>query len=221
MKLSGEFVFDGNQDEVWELLRDPDALAKALPGTQSLEKVSENEYTGKMHVRVGPVSGLFAGKLTISDEVPPESYTMQVDGRGAPGFVKGTGSIQLTAQDNSKTLMQYTGDVQVGGRIAGVGQRLIDSVSKSMVRQGLETLNMALQAKHTPASATPQAGATPSAEPATAFTPPTEMEFAMGVVKDLLADVLSPENKRVWKLLVTALISFMVGFWFGSRRREG
>jgi len=221
MKLSGEFVFDGNQDEVWELLRDPDALAKALPGTQSLEKVSENEYTGKMHVRVGPVSGLFAGKLTISDEVPPESYTMQVDGRGAPGFVKGTGSIQLTAQDNSKTLMQYTGDVQVGGRIAGVGQRLIDSVSKSMVRQGLETLNMALQAKHAPAPATPQAGATPSAEPAAAFTPPTEMEFAMGVVKDLLADVLSPENKRVWELLATALISFMVGFWFGSRRREG
>ncbi len=217
MKLSGKFVFDGNQNDVWELLRDPDALAKALPGTQSLEKVSENEYTGKMHVRVGPVSGVFAGKLTISDEAPPESYTLQVDGRGAPGFVKGTGSIQLTAQDNSKTLMQYTGDVQIGGRLASVGQRLIDSVSKSMVRQGLETLNMALQAKHAPPIPTSEA----AAEQPPAFTPPTEMEFALGVAKDMLADVFSPENKRVWELIAAALVSFALGFWFGSKRRDG
>ena len=217
MKLSGEFIFDGNQNEVWELLRDPDALAKALPGTQSLEKTGENEYTGKMHVRVGPVSGVFAGKLTISDEVPPESYTMQVDGRGAPGFVKGTGSIKLTAQDGGKTLMQYTGDIQVGGRIAGVGQRLIDSVSKSMVRQGLETLNMALKAKHAPPPPTPQA----AAEQQPAFTPPSEMEFALGVAKDMLTDVLSPENKRVWELIAAVLVSFALGYLFGSKRRVG
>ncbi len=217
MKLSGEFIFDGNQNEVWELLRDPDALAKALPGTQSLEKTGENEYTGKMHVRVGPVSGVFAGKLTISDEVPPESYTMQVDGRGAPGFVKGTGSIKLTAQDGGKTLMQYTGDVQVGGRIASVGQRLIDSVSKSMVRQGLETLNMALKAKHAPPPPTPQA----AAEQPPAFTPPSEMEFALGVAKDMLADVLSPENKRAWELIAAVLVSFALGYLFGSKRRVG
>ncbi len=216
MKLSGEFVFDGNQNEVWELLRDPDELAKALPGTQSLEKVSENEYTGKMHVRVGPVSGIFAGKLTISDEVPPDSYTMQVDGRGAPGFVKGTGSIQLTPQDDGKTRMQYIGDIQIGGRLASVGQRLIDSVSKSMVRQGLETLNMALKAKHAPPTTT--AAATEQQAPA--FTPPSEMEFALGVAKDVLADILSPENKRVWELIAAALISFVLGFWFGSKRRD-
>ncbi len=215
MKLSGEFVFDGNQNEVWELLRDPDELAKALPGTQSLEKVSENEYTGKMHVRVGPVSGVFAGKLTISDEVPPESYTMQVDGRGAPGFVKGTGSIKLTAQDDGKTLMQYAGDVQVGGRLASVGQRLIDSVSKSMVRQGLETLNMALKAKHAP----PTPETTAATEQPPAFTPPTEAEFAMGVVKDLLEDVLSPENKQVLQIIAAALISFVLGYWLGGKRR--
>ncbi len=216
MKLSGEFVFDGNQNEVWELLRDPDALAKALPGTQSLEQVSESEYTGKMHVRVGPVSGVFAGKLTISDEVPPDSYTLQVDGRGAPGFVKGTGSIQLTAQGDSKTLLQYTGDIQIGGRLASVGQRLIDSVSKSMVRQGLETLNMALKAKHAPPTPTSKAV---TEQPPT-FTPPSEMDFALGVAKDVLADVLSPENKRVWELIAAALISFALGYLLGKSSRR-
>ncbi len=219
MKLSGEFVFDGKQNEVWELLRDPDELAKAMPGTQRLEKVSENEYTGKMNIRIGPVSGVFSGKLTISDEAPPDSFTMQVDGRGAPGFVKGTGAIQLTAQDGDKTLMQYTGDMQIGGRLASVGQRLIDSVSKSMVKQGLESLNMALQAKHAPPI--PTFGAEPSTKQAPVYTPPTETEFALGVMKDLLADVFSPENKQAWNIIAAALVSFAVGFWVGSKRRDG
>ena len=82
MKLDGEYIFDGPREEVWAIVRDPDVLVTALPGTQSLEQVSENEYAGKMHIRIGPVSGVFAGKLVVSDEVPPESYTLSVEGRG-------------------------------------------------------------------------------------------------------------------------------------------
>ena len=134
MKLEGEYVFDGPREEVWEMVRDPEVLATALPGTQSLEQVGENEYAGKMHVRIGPVSGVFAGKIVVSDEVPPESYTLAVDGRGAPGFANGTGHVQLFERDDGKTLMQYEGDMQVGGRLASVGQRLIDTASKSMIQ---------------------------------------------------------------------------------------
>ncbi len=220
MKLSGEFIFDGNRDEVWELLRDPDELAKALPGTQSLSKVSDNQYTGKMNVRLGPVSGMFSGKITISDEVPPESYTMQVDGRGAPGFVKGTGAIQLMEQPDNKTLMKYSGDVQIGGRLAGVGQRLVESVSKSMVKQGLETLNMALQAKHAPPpSATAPEARSP--EPPPAYTPPSEMKFAMGVAKDLTTEFFSSTDRNVWLTVGVVLVSFALGYCFGQKRRGG
>jgi len=78
MKLAGEYTFDGPREEVWKLVRDPDVLSTALPGTQSLTQVSENEYQGEMNVKVGPVGGVFMGRLTISNEVPPESLTMTV-----------------------------------------------------------------------------------------------------------------------------------------------
>jgi len=145
MKLEGEYIFSGPREEVWELLRDPEVLATALPGTQSLTPVSENEYEGKMHVRVGPVSGAFSGRVVASNEVPPESYTLTVEGTGAAAFVKASGDVQLIDQGDGTTLMKYEGGFQVGGKLVSVGQRLIDSVSKRMLRHGLDTMNKALQ----------------------------------------------------------------------------
>jgi len=147
MKLAGEYTFDGPREEVWKLVRDPDVLSTALPGTQSLTQVSENEYQGEMNVKVGPVGGVFMGRLTISNEVPPESLTMTVEGKGKPGFLNGSGNIQLIAQEDGRTLMKYEGEVQVGGRLASVGQRLLDTASKSIISQALDTLNQALQAR--------------------------------------------------------------------------
>ena len=145
MKIQGEYVFDGPREEVWELLRDPEVLATALPGTQSLTPVSENEYEGKMHVRVGPVSGAFSGRVIASNEVPPESYTLTVEGKGKAAFVTASGDVLLIDQGDGTTLMKYVGEFQVGGKLVSVGQRLIDSVSKKMLRHGLDTLNKALQ----------------------------------------------------------------------------
>ncbi len=155
MNIQGEYVFDGPREEVWELLRDPEVLATALPGTQSLTPVSGNEYEGKMHVRIGPVSGAFSGRVVASNEVPPESYTLTVEGKGGAAFVKASGDVQLIDQGDGTTLMKYEGGFQVGGKLVSVGQRLIDSVSKKMLRQGLDTLNKTLQERMAAKSAGP------------------------------------------------------------------
>ncbi len=185
MKIEGEYMFEGTREQVWEVVRDPEVLATALPGTQSLEQVSENEYQGEMHVRIGPVAGLFSGLLVISDEVPPESLTMTVEGKGKPGFVKGTGSVQLISQEADKTLMQYHGDMQIGGRLASVGQRMMESVSKSLLKQGLDSLNQALLARQTSQTTGEQV----------AYKPPSESEFAASVAKDMAGEVFS--SRRV------------------------
>ncbi|NIO68440.1 MAG: carbon monoxide dehydrogenase, partial [Anaerolineae bacterium] len=143
--------------------------------------VSENEYEGEMHVRVGPVAGVFSGRVAASDEVPPESYTLTVEGKGAPGFAKGTGHVQLMDQGDGTTLMKYEGEVQIGGRIASVGQRLMDTASKSMIRQGLETLNKALEARV----------AKSESQEEVEYNPPSEAEFAAAVAKDMAGEVFT------------------------------
>jgi carbon monoxide dehydrogenase subunit G len=209
MRIEGEYTFDGPRDQVWELVRDPEVLATCLPGTQRLEQVSETEYEGQMHVRIGPVSGLFAGRIVVSDEVPPEGCTLSVEGRGAPGFAKGTGRIQLIEQDDGTTRMQYEGDMQIGGRLASVGQRLIDTASKSMIRQGLESLNSALQA-HVEAEVTGEE---------VAYTPPSEARFAQAVAKDMFREMLPPPQ-TLGLILALIAASLLIGMWLGRRGRD-
>jgi carbon monoxide dehydrogenase subunit G len=149
MKITGEYTFDGPREEVWKIVRDPDALIQALPGTKKLEQVSENEYEGELQVRIGPIAGSFGGRLTVSNERPPENVTLTVEGTGKIGFAKGSGDVELIDQGDNKTLLKYDGDLQIGGKVASVGQRLFDTVSRSMIKQGLDKLNEILQAKHT------------------------------------------------------------------------
>ena len=200
MKLEGEYLFNGPREEVWKLLRDPEVLATALPGTQSLNKLSDTEYEGTMNIRIGPVSGAFTGKLVVSDEVPPESCTLTVDGKGAQGFAKGVGHVQLISQDGGATLLKYTGDLQVGGKLASVGQRMIDTVSKSMTRQGLEALNKALEAR--------VAAQTENRE--VEYKPPTETEFAGAVAKDMAGGLLSTPEVRMVLYIVPVIVALII-----------
>ena len=198
MKLEGEYTFDGPREQVWELVRDPDVLVTALPGARSLEQVGENEYEGEMNLRVGPVAGVFAGRLVVSNEHPPQSCTLTVEGKGKQGFVDGTGHVNLEELENKKTLMKYEGDVQVGGKLASVGQRLVDTASKSIIRQGLDTMNKALVAR---------VEAQETGEELD-FTPPTESEFAVSVAKDMAGEALS--SRAVKWVIGAAVILILI-----------
>ena len=98
MKVAGEHLFKGTPQQVWDLFRDTEVMAAALPGTRKMDFIGDNKYEAVMNVRVGPVAGEFSGELVISNENHPHSYTMTVDGRGKPGFLKGTGDVVLVDQ---------------------------------------------------------------------------------------------------------------------------
>jgi carbon monoxide dehydrogenase subunit G len=146
MILSGTFTFEGPRARVWEILQDPAVLAKALPGTKTLTRVGEDKYQGVMKVSVGPVNAAeFAMSVELKDKVEPEKFSMVIDGKGGVGFTKGTASIVLEEQPGPVTVITYSSDVQVGGKIAAVGQRLLESVGKMMTRQALDALNKELK----------------------------------------------------------------------------
>lgn len=146
MQIQGSHTFHAPRQAVWDALLDPTVLSMALPGGEQLEKMSDNEYKAAMNVKVGPVQGKFDGKVELSNIAEPDTYTMKVSGQGAPGFLTGEGNVTLTDVEGG-TLMSYVGDAQVGGRIAGVGQRLIESTAKSIIKQGLAALDGQIQAR--------------------------------------------------------------------------
>lgn len=200
MKLEGEFTFEGSREEVWKLLQDPDILASSMPGTKKLEKIGEDEYESEMQVRVGPVNGVFSSKILLKDKVSPQSYTMVVDSKGNAGFAKGTARINLTEPEAGKTLMKYEAELNVGGRLASVGQRLLDTVGKSMTRQSLEAMNQALQARIKPAEET--------GEVAETFTPPTQVDFAKAVAKDVIRE--SPATRRIIWIAAAVVVAIVI-----------
>ena len=131
MKLEGNYDVPAPRKKVWDAFMDPKQLRKAIPGCEKLEAVGDDEYKATMKVGVGGVKGTFDGKVKITDKQPPDRYKMAVEGSGGPGFIRGETLISLTDQDGG-TRVSYTADVQVGGLIASVGQRMLGGVSKMM-----------------------------------------------------------------------------------------
>jgi hypothetical protein len=171
MKLAGDYLFAAGIQDVWSALFDPVILAAVLPGCEKLERVDEH-YVGDLKVKVGPVQGKFTGRVDLLDREEPTRYRMIVDGRGAPGFVKATAVVQLAAEAGG-TRISYDADAQIGGKLASVGQRLIEASARAIVAQSLEGLheNIKLRAAAYAAAAAPLAAAEP--EPAAAAAEPT------------------------------------------------
>ena len=139
MKLAGDYRFEAAVREVWDALFDPAVLAAVMPGCEKLERV-DGQFVGEIKVKIGPVSGTFAGKVDLKDIDEPRRYTMVVDGRGSAGFVKATAVVELEA-DGDGTKMRYHADAQVGGKLASVGERLIDASTRAIVKEALAGLH--------------------------------------------------------------------------------
>ena len=134
MKISGSYVLPLPPEQAYRKLQDPKVLADAMPGCEGLEKIGENEYKMKMKMAMASLSGAFDGKVRITEQSPPNSFKLAVEGTGKIGFMKGEGVLTFKAKDQG-TEVFYDGDVQVGGTIAAVGQRLIDATSKMMIKR--------------------------------------------------------------------------------------
>ena len=201
--LEGTYSFDAPQDVVWAAVQDPHVLSQVLPGCERLEQVGENEYEGEINIRIGPVQGNFAGTVRLSDIQPPNSYTLELEGQGRPGYVKGAGSLRLESGGDGKTTLSYTGEAQLSGRIASVGQRLMDSSARSITRQGLESLDKQIQARLQPPPASVTLSSAPAAtaaaapaSPPSAPPPPSTTEVGLNVAKDVASDLLADFEKK-------------------------
>jgi carbon monoxide dehydrogenase subunit G len=140
VKLSGSQTINAPRDRVWKMLNDIDALRTLIPGVERLEEIEPNTYKGVAKIGVAGVKGEYTGTVRLADINPPQSYRLIGEGRGKPGHVKGEGMIELIEDTPNTTTLRYSGDVQVGGPIASVGQRLIEGAAKLLINQGLKTL---------------------------------------------------------------------------------
>ncbi len=134
MKLEGTHQLEAARERVYHSLVNPEVLQRCIPGCERLERTGENSFSATIRTGVGAIKGVFEGKVRLEDLREPEHFRMVVEGKGAPGFLKGSGDLDLE-QDGNGTRVKYTGDVQVGGTIASVGQRMIQGTAKMMAAQ--------------------------------------------------------------------------------------
>jgi len=152
LKIEGTQKINLPRERIFAALIDPAILQKCIPGCEQMEKTGENQYKAKLTAGVGPVKGVFTATVSLQDIVAPEHYKLVVEGKGQPGFVKGAGELSLKDDDDG-TEIQYTGDVNVGGLIASVGQRMIQSAAKLLAGRFFKSLE-AETAADNPASST-------------------------------------------------------------------
>lgn len=166
MDMTGEYRIPAPREAVWKALNDPDVLKQCIPGCEELEKKSDTEFAAKVTAKVGPVKAKFGGNVTMTDLDPPNGYTISGEGSGgAAGFAKGGAKVALT-DDGGATVLSYTVNATVGGKLAQIGSRLIDSTAKKMANDFFGKFAEIVGGDG--AAAAPDAPAAPSAE-----APPT------------------------------------------------
>jgi len=189
MDMQGSRTLAVTQQQAWDALNDPEVLKLCIPGCDKVEVTGPNQYTVGVAVKVGPVSSRFTGKIALSDLNPPQSYTLAFDGQGGvAGFGRGTAQVQLTPAGTGCEL-GYTVNAQVGGKIAQVGQRLIDGVARSMADDFFKRFDEEMQRRHPSAAAPAEAAAEAS------------------------ADVAPQNGIPVWVWVLTALVLLAAILW--------
>jgi carbon monoxide dehydrogenase subunit G len=166
MEMQGNRTLAVSQQQAWDALNDPEVLKACVPGCDKLERTADDQFSVGMTVKIGPVSAKFAGKIALSDIQAPQSYTIGFEGQGgAAGFGKGTSRVTLVPLDPGCEL-QYTVQASVGGKVAQLGQRLIDGAAKSMAEDFFKRFDAEMQKCHPEAYA-----AAAEAEAAEQFSP--------------------------------------------------
>jgi carbon monoxide dehydrogenase subunit G len=215
VKLEGSHTFPVARERLWEALLDPTLLVRVLPGCEPLEPAGENRWRAAMTLQVGPVKGRFQGTLELSELDPPRGYRMKIDGTGTAGFLRGEGRITLV-EAQAATALGYEVDAQVGGRIAAVGQRLVESSARALARQGLEGLERELAgriAQPAAAAAAAAAGAPATqAGPTPAPAGPSQTAFAARFALGLWREL--PASWRWGALALAAGLLALLALWW-------
>ncbi|MDE2007474.1 MAG: carbon monoxide dehydrogenase subunit G [Rhodospirillales bacterium] len=165
MDMSGERRLPAARQKVWDALNTPEILKAAIPGCEKLEATSPTDMTATAAVRIGPIAARFNGKVTLSDIDAPNGYTIAGEGQGGvAGFAKGGAKVHLTDAEDGGTILRYEVNAQVGGKIAQLGARLIDSTAKQMADAFFDNFAREL--------APPMEATTPGTAPSRAPSPP-------------------------------------------------
>jgi carbon monoxide dehydrogenase subunit G len=146
MKIEGKHKFNAPLEKVWEALTGPASLEKAIPGCEKLTEQEPGKYDLLLKIGISAVKGTYHGKAEVADSEPPRRYRLIMEGSGTPGFVKGEADIELS-EEGERTLVTYHGEGQVGGLIAGVGQRLIGGVAKMLLGQFFKNMEKGLKSQ--------------------------------------------------------------------------
>lgn len=166
MDLAGEYRIEAPRDAVWQALNDADVLKQCIPGCQEIEKESDTAFNARVKSKIGPVSATFKGKVTLSELDPPNGYTISGEGQGGvAGFAKGGARVSLE-EDGAATMLRYTADGQVGGKLAQVGARLVEGTAKKVADDFFTRFNelVSQQATSQPVVEPTMAAATTSPE---------------------------------------------------------
>ncbi len=145
MKIAGSYLLAGTPEHVWSLLNDPQRLAKCLPGCERLEPDGPDRYKAAVKFALAAISGQYSGSVELANKQRPQSLRLRFEGKGLPGFVKGEGQLELIGK-RGQTELRYSGEAQVGGMIAAVGQRMIDVAARKIIQQFFESAAEQLKA---------------------------------------------------------------------------
>lgn len=218
--IEGNYDIEAPTELVWEMVQDPEVLARVMPGCEKLELTGENQYKGKLRIQIGPVDGVFQGTMELSDIRPSEGFHLKVNGRGPSGMIRGEGTLNLEPTETG-TRLAYSGTSKVSGRIATVGQRLMTSSARAVTKQCLQNLDRQVQARQAPVVDAPVSGnghVESQAESAdTAPPPPSQTEFMLGVGEELLAEYLpDPQQRRLAAGAAAAFLAFLFLNWYAG-----
>lgn len=140
MKLEGTVELPGSREQVWDLMMNPEVIAAILPGCRDMTSVGEDRYEAVIEAKIGAIVSRYSTKFQIAEKSPPEFYKLLIEGEGKGGFMRGEAQITLSPAGSGGTTLAYIGEGMVGGKIARIGQRLVETAGKMLIQRGFKAL---------------------------------------------------------------------------------